>query len=430
MVNNLSSNTSEITLKKFVEEFYDSRVAVKTVDSELIRGVINPNTGDFVNVKRPHQYGVIRTPQGDISGSNKSNIISGTAQARIQDYITVAVEYSQYEEAVELNQLDRILAPAARRMITELETSLLTFMRNNASCIQGTPGTPLTQWREVGQTSSFMHSLGFGTDMDWYSVINPYGQLGLADQQRTLFSEDRVATAWDKAMITMNFGGTQAYMHNSLPSRTAGTAAGTTGSVNGAGQASDYVSVKDTMTQTINLAGFGAGATLLAGDKIQFDTLQWINQQSKVPSNDAAAGPLRFTATVTADVTADGAGDFTNVSITAPVIIDATNPQYDNVVATDGSGTLADGAAVTVLGGSGGVYQPNMFYSKGFVGLGSVELPPLKGWDSMVLNSDGFSIRQTMYSDGNTNVQMVRWDLLPTFAVFNPMLGGTFYGNP
>lgn len=426
MVNNLSSNTSEITLKKFVEEFYDARVVTKTVDTEMIRGVINPDTDSVVNVKRPHQFGVLQTSRGDISASNKSNLISGTAQARVQDYITVAVDYQQYEQAVQLNQLDRILAPAARRMISQLETNLLTFMRNNASCIQGTPGTAISTWAHVARTASFMHSLGYDQGSEWYSIVNPYGQQGLADTNRQLANgSDRFTDdAMQKAIIPMQFGGTMAYMHNSLPSRTAGTAAGSTGAINGAGQASTYSAVKDTMTQTINIDGFAGGATLLTGDVIQFDTLQWVNQQTKVPATNETGGPLRFTATVLADATADVGGAFTNVQISSAIIIDATNPQYNNV-----TGTLADNDAVTVLGTSGASIQPNLFYSKGFVGLGTVELPPLHGWDSMVMDSDGFSIRQTMYSDGDSNVQSVRWDLLPTFAVFDPKLGGTFFGG-
>lgn len=430
MVNNLDSNTSEIVLKKFVDRFFDSRVAIKTVDTDIISGELNPDTGDTVRIKRPQQAGVIETADGDISGSAKSNLISGSAPATVQNMITTATEYTRVEQALELNQLDELLAPFADTVVTRLETNLLTFMRNNASCIQGTPGTPLTQWSDVAQTASFMHSLGYGTDRDWYSVINPFGQQGLADTNRQLANgSDRFTDdAMMKAMIPMNFGGTSAYMHNSLPSRTAGTAAGTTGAVNGAGQASGYVAVKDTMQQTINIDGFGAGATLLAGDVLQFDTLQWVNQQSKVGAQDASANPLRFTATVLADATADGGGAFTNVLITSAIVIDATNPQFDNVTTANASGTLDDGDAVTVLGASGGIYQPNLFYSKGFCALGTVELPRLYGWDSMVMNIDGISIRQTMYSDGDTGVQKVRWDLLPAFSVLDPKLGGTFYG--
>ena len=110
--------------------------------------------------------------------------------------------------------------------------------------------------------------------------------------------------------------------------------------------------------------------------------------------------------------------------ITPPIIIDATNPQYDNVVSLGTS----DGSVVTVLGSASAAIQENLFYSKGFVGVGTVELPKLHALDSRIINVDGFSIRMHEYSDGDANKQKVRWDILPAFAVLNPMFGGTFSG--
>jgi hypothetical protein len=62
-------------------------------------------------------------------------------------------------------------------------------------------------------------------------------------------------------------------------------------------------------------------------------------------------------------------------------------------------------------------------------GLGSVELPKLHSIDSSVVNAEGFSIRVHKYSDGDANKQMVRFDLLPSFCVFNPFMMGKLYGR-
>ena len=69
MANALNKNVSEIVLKKFLPGFMDDLVLAETVDRQLLTGVINPNTGDSVQFKRPHQYEGVRTPSGDISGS-------------------------------------------------------------------------------------------------------------------------------------------------------------------------------------------------------------------------------------------------------------------------------------------------------------------------------------------------------------------------
>ena len=423
VVNNLGSNTSDITLKKFVDMFMQDRVALSTVDSEVIKGVINPDTDSPVNIKRPYQFGAIRTSDGDIGSSTKSNLISGTAQARTQDYITVAVEYGQLQQAIQLNQLDRILAPAVTEALDTFESSLLTFMAGNAGLVSGTPGTAISTWAHVAETSAVMNAMGFKDSRSWYSIMNPFATVALADKQTALLNDGLVRSSWQNAIIPRNFGGTNAFMHNSLPTRTSGNEAGGTVAINGAAQESGYVAVKDTMTQTIALDGLTTTTgTIAAGDVLEFANFQWVNQQSKEAINDGSGAKL-FTAKVTVGGTANGSGELT-VTITPPIIIDATNPQYDNCVSLGTS----DGSVVTVLGSASSAIQENLFYSKGFVGVGTVELPKLHSIDSRIINVDGFSIRMHEYSDGDANTQKVRWDILPAFAVLNPMLGGTFSG--
>ena len=82
----------------------------------------------------------------------------------------------------------------------------------------------------------------------------------------------------------------------------------------------------------------------------------------------------------------------------------------------------------TIAGAADQVYQPGLFYTKGFVGMGTVDLPKLRGWDSSVVNHEGFSIRATEFSDPKANFNGMRLDLLPSFCVFNPFMGGQFNG--
>lgn len=160
MPNNLDSNVSQIVLKKFLPGFMSDLVLAKTVDRQLLAGEINSSTGDSVSFKRPHQFSSLRTPTGDISGQNKNNLNSGKATGRVGNYITVAVEYQQLEEAIKLNQLEEILAPVRQRIVTDLETELAHFMMNNGALSLGSPNTPITKWSDVAQTASFLKDLG------------------------------------------------------------------------------------------------------------------------------------------------------------------------------------------------------------------------------------------------------------------------------
>ncbi|HFL4738209.1 TPA: P22 phage major capsid protein family protein [Escherichia coli] len=227
MPNNLDSNVSQIVLKKFLPGFMSDLVLAKTVDRQLLAGEINSSTGDSVSFKRPHQFSSLRTPTGDISGKNKNNLISGKATGRVGNYITVAVEYQQLEEAIKLNQLEEILAPVRQRIVTDLETELAHFMMNNGALSLGSPNTPITKWSDVAQTASFLKDLGVNEGEN-YAVMDPWSAQRLADAQTGLHASDQlVRTAWEDAQIPTNFGGIRALMSNGLASRTQGAFGGT-----------------------------------------------------------------------------------------------------------------------------------------------------------------------------------------------------------
>ena len=61
--------------------------------------------------------------------------------------------------------------------------------------------------------------------------------------------------------------------------------------------------------------------------------------------------------------------------------------------------------------------------------MGTVDLDPLVGWDSTVINEGGLSIRCTKYSDATANKQLVRFDILPAYVCMNPFFGMQFFGN-
>jgi hypothetical protein len=130
---------------------------------------------------------------------------------------------------------------------------------------------------------------------------------------------------------------------------------------------------------------------------------------------------VAWTGVVTADVTLDGSGAG-NLVVAGPAIYEA-NGQYNTV-----SAAPANGAVVTILSASATLYQPNLFFTKQAFGLGTVKLPKLYSTDTVATTEDGMSIRISKYSDGNANTQKIRFDLLPAYAVFNPMMAGQGFG--
>lgn len=422
MANTLTKNFSTIVLKEFLPGFMGDLVLSKSVDRQLLSGKINKNTGSTVQFKRPHQYVSERTNTGDVTGSTANQLTSATATGEVGQYITVRVEYEQLEEAIELNQLDEILAPVRDQMVTTLETEISNRMIDAAALISGDPDTAITAWSDVAGGGTLLNALGVKGQN--FAAINPFSAQNLADAQGGLSSgkDSLVDSAWEDAKISGTFGGLKALMTNGLSSYTSGTQAGVAGVTVENTPTVTYSALKDTYEISVDLENMGAVLTLKAGDVVSFDDTFLLNQQTKVALSKNAAG-VPFTGTVTADVTAV-AGKATVVLSGAP-IFDASNPQYNTV-----SRAITAADTVTIPGTASTVYQPSMFYNKMAFGLGSVELPKLDSIDSAVVNHEGFSIRVHKYSDGDANTQMVRFDMLPSFCVFNPFMMGKMYGNP
>jgi hypothetical protein len=424
--NNLGSNTTEKIARVFLDEFEGSRVLTKTVDTQLLKGEFNPASGTTVKFKRPHDFKVDETAGGDISSTDKSDIIAGTAVGTVQNWMTVHLDWGSQEESLQLDQLSEILKPASTRLCTHLELGLGAFMAKQGNLHYGTPAEVVDAWSDVAGAGALMDSIGVPNDGDRYYVMNPFTTANLADAQRGLSSGDNslVNTAWQNSMVSNKFGGLQAITSNALSSYTSGTL---TAGANRAGTLSGtpdgtYVTAKDTMTQTLAVTGFGSGSdTIKAGEIIQITGRNRLSLATRSEFTDATGAEILWSGTVTADVTlSGGAGNI----VVAGAAINETNGQYNTV-----SSVVTSGDVVTIINAAPStVYQPNMFYHKQAFGLGSVPLQKLYATDTIATTKDGIQIRVCKYSDGDANKNKIRFDILPAYATFNPFFAGQGFG--
>ena len=420
MANNLNSNVTRKVARVFLDAFEASRVLTKTVDTQLLSGKFNPQSGSTVDFKRPHDYNSIRTSGGDISSSTKSDIIAGKATGTVQDYFTAATEWGNVEEALELDQLDQILEPMARRIVTDMELDLSTFIRNNAALNYGDRGTAVDAWSDVAGAGATMDAIGVPMSNEKFYVMNPFTTTALASAQNGLNAADGlVRTAWEQSQISSSFGGMRALTSNALGSYTSGSTTDRAGALAAAPDAT-YVTAKDTMTQVLSLDGLGTG-TIKAGDQVQIAGVNRLNVATRQPMIDETGAAVPWTGTVLEDVTI--AGNAATITVSGAAIYEA-NGQYNNVTAAP-----AEDAVVTILGAADTLYQPNLFYTKQAFGIGTVKLPKLYSTDTIATTSDGFSIRVSKYADGDANTQKIRFDLLPAYACFNPLFAGQGYGK-
>jgi carbon monoxide dehydrogenase subunit G len=421
MANNLSSNVTRKVARVFLDAFENSRVITKTVDTQLLSDKFNPSSGSTVDFKRPHDYNTIRTSGGDISSSTKSSIIAGKATGTVQNYFTAATDWGNLEEAIQLDQLEDILAPMARRIVTDLELDFASFMLKNSSLRYGTHGTAVDAWSDVAGAGAFMDSIGINPASERYYLMNPFTVATLASAQSGLNSVDSlIRTAWENAQISTNFGGLRALSATTLASFTSSSGADRAGTLSAAPDAT-YVTAKDTMTQSLAVTAFQANMVVKAGELVTIASVNRLNQSTRQAMVSATGTNVAWTGVVTADVTLGASGEGTLV-VAGPAIYEATG-QYNTVTAAP-----ANGAVVTIVSATATLYQPNLFYTKQAFGLGTVKLPKLYSTDTVATTSDGMSIRISKFSDGNANTQSIRFDLLPAYACFNPSMSGQGFG--
>jgi len=422
MSNNLENNFTRQLMRVFLEGFESNRVLSKTVDTQLLAGKFNPASGTQVDFKRPHDYRTERTATGDISSATKNSIIAGKATGTVQNYITVPVEFDEVDEALKLNQLDEILAPIASRMVTDLEMEFGAYMMNNAALHYGAPGTAVDAWSDVAGAGALMDSIGVPNDGQRYYVMNPFTTTTLADAQRGLSSgsDSLVNTAWQNAQISNKFGNLQALTSNALSTRTSSNASDRAGTLSST-PTSTYVAHKDSMVQSLPVAGLSANAVIKAGDVVEVTGRYRLSLATREKFLDASGNAVKWAGVVTADVTLNSSGAGT-LAVAGPAIRE-TDGQYNTV-----DTALASGDVITVLGAASTVYQPNMFFHKKAFGIGFVPLKKLYSTDTLGVTKDGVQIRCSKYSAGDKNKQSVRFDMLPAYATFNPLFAGQGFG--
>lgn len=428
MANNVESNFREKVVPGFLEAFDNNRVFSKTVDTQLLEGEFDASSGDSVAYKRNADYLAIETADGDLTSEDPSPIVIGNGFANVQNRITVLIEYQRIEQALKLNQLDQILAPAAKRAVTQLELNMARFMIKNTALVSGTVGTPAASWTDVANAGAIMQATGVPMDNMWSYVVNPFTQTTLANETRSMgaggVAGGDIKKALDNATISENYAGFgRVLTATTQASYTSHSGADRVGALSGNPDVT-YVTAKDTMTQVLPVSGFQANLEIRAGEQVQITGRNRLNLSTREAVVDASGANIVWTATVATAVTLSGTGTG-NITVTGPAIYEtgsglgAFNTVDSAPVATD---------AVTILGAASTTKQPNLFYHKQAFGIGFVNLPKLDAQQNTGTTEDGIHVRVTRGSDFLGDKNMVRFDIQPAFAALNPFLAGQGFG--
>lgn len=421
MANSFESNFTRKLMMKVLDRFESNRVLSKNVDTQTFKGGFNPNTGDTIDVKRPTDYASYRSSTGDIT-SQKQDIVTGKASATVQDYITVGVDYDEADEALKMGtDQSRFWDDIANRIVVDLETDFASFMMQNTGLLAGTVGEGVDSWAEVAEAGALMQSSGVPRNKKWCYALNPYSQVALATEQRSLGVNPEVATANQRATVAQNFAGFDVKTATTLATYASQAGADRVGAL-AANPDVTYATHKDSMKQSLSVSGFEANLVIKAGEQIQITGRNRLNLSTRKVIVDAAGAEVVFTGTVAQDVTLSGTGTGTIV-ITGPAIYEAGGA-YNTVDSAPVSGDV-----VTLLGAASTVYQPNLFWHPDAFTIASVPIKKLHSTDTIATTADGLQLRCSKYSNGDANSQTVRFDLRPAYGVMNPFMAGQGFGK-
>lgn len=421
MANSFESNFTRKVTENVLAGFETERVLSKNVNTQLLKGQFNANSGENVDFRRPTDYISNRTSDGDISLTTASSIVTGKATGTVQDYFTVELDYQEADEALKMGDTSRFFKDAARRMVTDLEVDYANFMKKNCGLVAGAVGQAVNTWGEVALAGATLTSIGAPAG-GWCYGVNPYTQTALADVQRSLGAVDSLVSESHKnAIISRDFAGMKVMTATTLSTYTTGTGADRAGTLTAA-PTPTYAAAKDSMTQTLAVTAFQANLVVQAGETITIAGCNRLNLSTRQPMIDASGAAVPFRAVVKETVTLGAVGEG-NIVISGPAIYEAGGA-YNTVHAAP-----ANGAVVTLGGAADTTYQPNLFWHRDAFSIGFVPIKKLNSTDTVGTTEDGLQLRVSMGSSIRENKQIVRLDIRPAYAVLNPFFAGQGYGT-
>ena len=420
MANSFDSNFSRKIMDKVLVPFESSRVLSKNINTQMFQGSFDVRSGENVDVKRPTDWLVSETTDGDLTSETESVYTTGKATATVQDQLTVFASVKEFDEALKDGGDPRFFNDMAQRLVTKMELKTSEFIMKNTALLAGTVGTGVTTWDHVAEAGAVMQSSGVPMDGNWKYVCNPFVQRSLASDQRSLGGETGAMTANQKATITDNFAGMKVMTATTLASYLTGTGADRAGTVVGTPVAT-YIAAKDTMTQVIGVTAFQANLVVAAGETVTVTGRFRLNLATREPMLDETGAQVVFTGTVTESVTLDGSGAG-NLTITGPALFE-TDGQYDTV-----DSAIAASDVVTLGGAADTRIQPNLFFHRDAFVIAGVPMEKLDSLDTRAQTKDGIQLRVSQGSDFTKNRNKVRIDLRYALGVMNPFLAGQGFG--
>lgn len=395
----------------------------RLVDGQF-RDQVTDQNGLSINVKRPPRF----VAQSGAALAEQ-DIVTGSENIAVDQYKNVHVGVGDLEYVQSYNELMRssVMQSAASELAQDVDMFLTNKFLDFFSWV-GDPGNTIASPAEFNPVHTRLMQQSVPN-----ADLNAVVEFADGEQIRgSLIGGDinqvnRNALERTRIPILSEI---DVYASQNVPTLTTGTR--TNGTVDGVGQNVNYRDVKDNpqLSQTLDIAGLGAGGTVAKGEVFTIANVNAVN-----PRTRASLGRLQEF-TVLEDATADGTGDAT-VTISPAIIVPNTDDDTTsgvNTITNTAFATVdsapANGAAVTWLGTAETDYRIRAAFHRNAISLVSARLAqPFTGESSYAQDPEtGIAIRYWRGSDIQTGKHIHRWDMIYGGEVMDTMLGSRVDG--
>ncbi|MCJ8334764.1 MAG: hypothetical protein MJH10_11030 [Epibacterium sp.] len=391
----------------------------RLVNSKFVNQV-NDENGLTVRQKRPSRF---VAKNGETLQTQDS--INGFETITVDQYKNVHLSIGDLEYIQSYNDLvaDTNMKSAAYALAQSVDSYLHEKTLEFSNWV-GTPGNAIGAPAQFNRGPERLDLLAV-PQTDRGAALFTTDAYGISD---TLIDNNSISdvarSALERSQLPL-LSSTRAYMTQMSQQITLGSRSN--GTVDGASQNVNYRDVKDSMTQTLNVAGLGGAGTVAAGEVFTIAGVQAVNPRT------AESYDYLQQFTVTAAATAGGSGDAA-LTITPPIIVPGSGSGSDidvNTAFATVNAAPANGAAVTFLGTASTSYRYSTAFHKEAISLVFAKLRnPFTGEASFATDPDtGVSVRYWRGSDISTGKHIHRWDMVFGASAMDPLLGVRISGT-
>lgn len=399
---------SRLVLNAFAATFQNNLVAADLVEWNQMSGEMNERNGLKVSEQVGPRYNVTHTVGGvqDLT-SGVQDTTFGSETFMCQDIFGSSMGWSDFAAIRDIGDARKstALKNAATHLAEQIDAFILGFAQLAANNEVGTVGNNVATNDDI--VNAYVRLKKEGVDDADLRMVMSY------DDKQALTKSIIAYTAPD-ALVTQTFrkgfegeiAGLPVMFSQQLSNLTPGTR--TNGTVAGANQNVAYKNVAIStvpgqyMTQTFNIAGLGANATIADGEVFTIaNVFGWDNRLGQAQLH------LQQFRVIGATV-ADGTGAATVRIFPAIISNDTPNNQAHQTV----SAVPANGAAVTFRGAASTAYKPRVLIQKQAIVVNTADLitPMTDTAKRISLTKVPLSVRMWQHSDFNTGNHSIRFD--------------------